>query len=203
MLNRIAPLARLAAVLCGVIARECVQTTPPTRKPPDISGQFAALPPRPPAVDETRLRGWTATILARPLFEPARRPPLPTAKTPGFPRLTGIVIARELKEAIFVLPGAPQAVVVTPGSHLDGMLIAGIAATGVLVADGAGTRLMRPSFDREAPPPPPTPARPAMFVDINGQPLFVLGNGGPPPPDPGGVDTTASITSPDATGASP
>jgi hypothetical protein len=150
-MTRLAMLALvfLAIVLGGVIAMESNPETlrDPLAAPTDIVRLGAATRH---AGGSGQVQNWVDIILARPLFEPSRRPP-PTAAGsgttgPGFPRLTGIVILPQQREAIFAAPGKTQPIVVTAGSRLNGVLIKSIESGSVVVVDGAGTRIIRPSF---------------------------------------------------------
>ena len=162
--------------------------------------------------DMRQAQTWVDAILARPLFMPSRRPPAAAAgpgnSGPGFPRLTGIIIMPQQREAIFAVPGKSQPIVVTAGSRLNGVLIKSIEAGAVVVVDAAGTRMIRPSFAAgtasgasvPAAPPPlsimvdqppvPTPHGASPFASIpglSGRPLGLATQSDTSPPSGGGA----------------
>ena len=218
-------LGALALLLGGVIALESA---------PGPLGGTAPLPadairPGPVAPSGGGIRqvqDWVDTILARPLFLPSRRPPASVAGVspsgPGFPRLTGIVIVQQQREAIFVVPGKTQPVVVRAGSRLDGVLIQSIGAGWVMVVDAAGPRMIRPSFatgptpasaPASAPaavtvdlPSVPSPAGAAPFASIrglSGRPLGLAAQPDTTPPDGGAITIAPSLPAPAPPGGSP
>ncbi len=180
-------LACLAIALGGIIAIEA--------KPHEVGGAVP-LPTgtvRPEPIvrhsgDMRQVQAWVDTILARPLFEPSRRPPAAAAgpgnNGPGFPRLTGIIIMPQQREAIFAAPGKSAPIVVTAGSRLNGVLIKSIEAGAIVVVDTAGARLIRPSFAAGTASGPRVPAAPS--------PLSIMVDQ-PPVPTPHGTSPFASI----------
>jgi hypothetical protein len=128
---------------------------------------------------------WADTITARPLFSIGRRPPKVASNRPsaaaGLPRLSGIIVTRTSRRAIF-MPDGGKPMVLAEGATLDEDTIRQIAADHVVVAGPKGDMILYPSFDRNravpAPVLPPTlpPFRanigPNGFVPafINGQP---------------------------------
>jgi hypothetical protein len=93
-MTRLAMLALvfLAIVLGGVIAMEST----PEKLRDRVAGPTDVVrlgPATPHAGGPGQVENWVDIILARPLFEPSRRPPATAAGSgitaPGFPRLTG------------------------------------------------------------------------------------------------------------------
>jgi hypothetical protein len=220
-------LALPAVFLCGVIATEfaSVTTTAPAlphpRQSPRLGGAERA------AGDAPQIRAWVAAILARPLFEPSRRPPSPAnaggPAAAGFPRLTGIIITPQTRAALFAAPGSARPIVVTAGSRLNGVLIKTIDDNQVVVVDANGPRILHPAFDRPTPgdkaagrtamplmvdlPPAPggQPLPPfAAIRGLSGRPLGLAANPDPPPAsDDGAADGLPSLPAPAPTGGSP
>lgn len=133
-------LACLAVALGGIIA---IESKPDRFRaalplPADVvrAGTMA-----PHAGDVRQVQSWVDVILARPLFTPSRRPPATAVGTgtggPGFPRLTGIIIMPQQREAIFAVPGKSKPIVVTAGSRLNGVLIKSIETGSVVIVDAA------------------------------------------------------------------
>jgi hypothetical protein len=189
-----------ALALCGVIRLEFAASPSQAPPPPMPAVTTVGNPVAPSPRDDGRVHEWVAINLARPLFEPSRRPPT-TGTATSVPRLTGIVISTTLKVAIFMPSGAARAVVVTTGSRIDGMLIESIDADGVVVADAGGTRRLRPNFTRQArEPEPPTPA---VSVAVNDRPIFLMSDAARGPADDTGPGALAGFSFPIASGASP
>jgi hypothetical protein len=88
---------------------------------------------------------WLDQILARPLFNPDRRPM--EAGVVGLPRLTGIVVAGSQRVAIFAATGNQHPITAEAGAHVGAYQILTIADDGVTVAGPEGTTLIRPIFD--------------------------------------------------------
>ena len=138
-------------VLAAVIASELSGS--PTAMP--IAGVAVAPAPmrntkligEPAATSDQR---WMATILARPLFTPSRRPPAEAAQVTGALRLTGTIVGPDGPRAIFEPQGGGRAVVVREGERVGGALVRAIAPGKVFVADASGLRLLQPSFTSSA-----------------------------------------------------
>lgn len=160
LLARIGLLAT-AAVLGATIAWEVGVFSPPA--------QVAVAPPRaaaePPQPAETleRTGEWVATILARPLFSPDRRPPAQAAveagpsMPAGLPRLTGIMIGPFGRSAIFANDGG-KPIVVAEGGQIGAWTIRAIKVGEVQVVGPEGARSLRPSFQAS----PSSVAQPAV-----------------------------------------
>jgi hypothetical protein len=187
------------AALSAVIWREYAPSPWQASPPPILADTSFDSPVATSSGDDGKVHDWVATNLARPLFEPSRRPPATGTET-SLPRLTGIVISAHLRDAMFISSGGKRAIVVTTGSRLDGMLIESIDPDGVVVLDAGGTRRLRPSFERHAPNPAPPPA---PSIAVNDRPIFLMSDSGPPPPDGFGQDPVAGFPIPNASVASP
>ncbi len=141
-LVRLGPCAA-AATLAAVILVELAGGGPP---PPAVA------PPARPAV--ARAAGWrptaaaearrAATILARPLFDPSRRPPAGPAAA-GSLRLSGVVVGPFGRLAIFEPAQGGKPVVVRVGERVGGAIVRAIAPDRVLVAGIDGPRVLLPS----------------------------------------------------------
>jgi hypothetical protein len=222
-------LGLLALLLCGIIALECTH-----RKLLEPKLNFAAQhlpegPVNPGLSDAKDVGAWAAAIVARPLFEPSRRPPESAAAAgataTAFPRLAGIIITPQSREAIFAAAGSPRPIVVMVGSRLNGVLIKSIDDGVVVVTDAQGTRAIRPSFDTSSSrsadgarptaampvtvdlPPTPSGQHPPPFASIlglTGRPLGLAANPDPTPSANGGAaDNPTSLPAPAPTGGSP
>lgn len=155
----------------------------------------------PAAPDPGRIAQWAAAILARPLFSPDRRPPgvavadAPVAVAPSLPRVAGIVVTPAGRRAIFAEKGT-KPLVLGEGGQVGGFTVQSIQAGQVTVRGPEGVRVLSPTFDPDAPaPPPPGAAPPPPSLSVPGLPGFQLparppGFGGipglaaPPPPGP-------------------
>jgi hypothetical protein len=102
-----------------------------------------------PAPDHTS--EWIATILARPVFSPDRRPPAEIASTPGMriadelPRLSGVLVGPFGRSAIFAVDGR-KPLVVDVGGHIDAWTVRTIDADTVQLSGPRGARTLHPSF---------------------------------------------------------
>ena len=215
-------LAFVGLALGGVIALESAPG-PLSGAAPRAAEVLHPGPIAPQAGDMRRVQGWVDTILDRPLFSPSRRPPPTVAGSgtsdPGFPRLTGIVILPQQREAIFAVPGKTHPVVVREGSRLNGVLIKSIDPGSVVVVDAAGARIIRPSFATgtktaaAAPasvtvdlPAVPAPSGAAPFASIrglSGRPMGLAAQPDTTPPDGGAITIAPSLPAPAAPGGSP
>jgi hypothetical protein len=119
-----------------------------------------------------------ATIVARPLFSPTRRP-RQTAKSEGATdpelsdvRLTGIVIEPDRRLAIFAVAGAKPRTL-SLGEALNGWKLDSISPEEVSLSGPGGTRTLQPKIDtklvRQARL-PAAPAQPPPAAQAPGQP---------------------------------
>jgi hypothetical protein len=93
---------------------------------------------------------WVATVLARPLFSPDRRPAAETAtvggsSVPGLPRLTGILVGPFGRQAIFATNGR-KPIVVEEGARIDAYTVKSIDVAQVRLLGPEGVRVLNPSF---------------------------------------------------------
>jgi hypothetical protein len=120
------------------------------------------VPSRPPkAAGPDPHEDWFRQILARPLFNPDRRPI--DSGVRGLPRLTGIVVAGSQRVAIFAGPANGHPVLAQAGARIGVYQVRSIDDDGVTVVGPAGTSLVRPTFD-PARPATPEAARPAGLL---------------------------------------
>ncbi|HJS85532.1 MAG TPA: hypothetical protein VJ779_08725 [Acetobacteraceae bacterium] len=102
---------------------------------------------------------WVATILARPLFSPTRRPPAPSAgpakPAAEMPRLAGVLVSEAGSEAIFAQAGQKPSVV-RAGDRIGPYLVTSISAGEVTLSGPAGTVTLHPAFASGAEQPAPT-----------------------------------------------
>lgn len=110
-----------------------------------------------------------AVVLARPLFNPLRRPVGGAAvgeTTVELPRLAGIVIDRSGRSAIFAAAtDGAKPVVLREGGQVGGWSLRLIAISAVTLAGPDGTHVLHLGFAKQATPEPAprpaTPVRPA------------------------------------------
>jgi general secretion pathway protein N len=159
-------LAGVFVVLAVTVAGEVADRPKGEIESPAASTQPAPAAPAPSATPTaSRGEAWSATLLARPLFAPGRRP-VPVAASPvphetALPRLSGIVLSPGVRLAIFEVDHATRAIVVADGAPIDGWTVATIEADSVTLArDGSQSITLRPRFAggtaaANLPPPPP------------------------------------------------
>jgi hypothetical protein len=92
-----------------------------------------------------------AVVLARPLFEPGRRP-VTAATAAGappekLPRLTGVLVTPAGRHVIFASPVHGKPVIATEGTHIGNFVVQSIASGEVTVLGPDGAHTIRPSFD--------------------------------------------------------
>ncbi len=154
-MSRLAPvgLAGLAAALIGVLYLEATPAPATHVALSTITRSQAPLAHAgTPTPRNAQVKAWTETILARPLFTPSRRPPpnitaasRPTA-TPEIPRLTGVLVSADGKNAIFAANGEDKPVIVSIGGRLGPFVVRAITAGEVTVDGPGGTETLRPVF---------------------------------------------------------
>jgi hypothetical protein len=126
-------------------------------------GRAAADPPAPPDSAANQVRRWEAAVLARPLFNPDRRPlgQAPAASgggDAGLPRLTGIMITPNGRSAIFAPAGGGKPAVVAEGGSLGPYVVQTISLGEVVLTGPDGSHSLNPTLDhmnpaaRSAPP---------------------------------------------------
>jgi general secretion pathway protein N len=196
-------LAALALALSALVALEVAEPDPP---PP-----LMAAPPAPPVdaptaedagVDPT----WRATIVARPLFTPDRRPPPPAArateavaaKTVALPRLAGIALGPVERHALFQPSGEAKPLVRSEGEEVvAGWRVAAILPDQVMLIGPDGPRAVFPQAEADrgdaARPPPRGGLRPQVRIPPGPQaPKAAPAQPGRPTNAPGGSPPAAS-----------
>jgi hypothetical protein len=155
-------LSAMAAALSCVIALEAA-TRPHAIPASRVQPPKAAVPNLTPVAEgPDPHEDWFNQILARPLFNPDRRPIESGVR--GLPRLTGIVVAGSERVAIFSGPPNGRPVLAQAGAHIGAYEVRSIADDGVTVVGPTGTSLVRPAFD------PARPAAPQAAKPANLQP---------------------------------
>ena len=149
----IIPLGLLAAALAGVLFLETRPDAPAVdavapRAAPAVS------PPGQPAPGPDRIGPWVATILARPLFEPSRRPPAVEAAAGGaiavLPRVTGVLVGPTGRSVIFAGSGNGRPLVAREGTRVGPFTVQSIDIGAVTILGPDGPRVLHPSFDTAA-----------------------------------------------------
>ena len=159
----------LAALLgAGLVAEQVLpgDPLPPPVRPPPLPAEAASVGASPPVAV------WAAAALARPLFNPGRRPDAveAAARAPeqqaDLPRLAGIEVTPQGRYAIFAGRGpAGTATIASEGAKIGVWLIEAIRPAEVQVAGPDGRRTLRPSYS-DAPPAPQAAAPPRPFLGI-------------------------------------
>jgi len=160
-------LAAVAAVLVATIVlelggrsrdSEAMIATPAPGLPATAAGRLTA-------PDPNQLTRLAATILARPLFSPGRRPPAVAAAGPGapaesLPRISGVFVTPAGRRVIFATLKDGKPLVVAEGGHVGAFTVQSIRAGQVTVHGPEGDRVLSPAFDPAAPVPGPAPGFP-------------------------------------------
>jgi hypothetical protein len=151
---RLAVLLVVGVALVGVIAWELAGAPNATDMMPSRPRTVAAAAATARAPDDDHLPAWVATVLARPLFSPDRRPEAGTAAVAGadlagLPRLTGILVGPFGRSAIFAGQGH-KPIVVAEGGRIAAYQVTVIEPTQVRLVGPHGTQVMQPSFDQSA-----------------------------------------------------
>jgi general secretion pathway protein N len=137
--------AWLACVLALAVALEIAAPAPDlTINAPAPAG--VAVATAPPALAAIDAGTWQASILARPLFRPDRRP-LSAAPEPSeaMKRLTAIVMTASGSAAIFAGDdGKP--IIVTVGGEVNGLKIVAIGPDNVVLTGPSGRLVLQPKF---------------------------------------------------------
>ncbi|MEN0076490.1 MAG: hypothetical protein AAGC69_19045, partial [Paracraurococcus sp.] len=99
---------------------------------------------------EDRSEAWLATILARPLFDPRRRPGdamaagAPAAS--GLPRLTGVMVGGFGASAIFETQAGGKPLVVQAGDQVEAYLVQSILPGEATLLGPDGRHVLRPAY---------------------------------------------------------
>jgi hypothetical protein len=180
MINRL-PLILLlgiAVLLSAILVAEMLAEPPPEGEIASASPSRLAPPPPatrpPPAAGVDQI---IATILARPLFNPSRRPSA-SAETPvtdnsfDDTRLAGIVTEAGRRFAVFAPMGA-KALVVKEGDTVNGWHVDSISPNEVALTGPGGTTTLQPKNDPHlVPPAPPFPSPSRVSVPAPGNPAI-------------------------------
>ena len=102
-----------------------------------------------------------AAILARPLFAPDRRPAAagPAARE-TLPRLTGIIVDRQRRTAVFEAADGGRPLVLAEDGRIAGFVVRRIEPGEVMLDGPGGPRTLRPTFDPAPPRPAASPGTP-------------------------------------------
>lgn len=152
----------IALALTSVLVWECSEMT--TADVPSPSSPLSTDMPtgrletsEAPDAHQYRVQAQFAAILARPLFDPSRRPPQ-VADVPHKPepvpeplRLAGVMVSRNGRQAIFASAAGGRAIVAGKGGHVGVFTVSAIVAGEVTVLDpDGGTRVLRLKADPTA-----------------------------------------------------
>ncbi len=95
---------------------------------------------------------WSATALARPLFDPSRRPADQGGEDGGLPRLSAIIVTDGVRSAIFAADGQkPQ--IIGEGGSIGGYRVRDILPDAVRLDGPAGPLTLHPQFITTSPAP--------------------------------------------------
>jgi hypothetical protein len=175
-MTRTALLALLGVVALALLALIGIEVT---ASPADQAETIVKVEPEQPparlkpkllANTAPRTNEWAAVTLARPLFSVNRQPESAGPKTAvsadhgtiDLPRLSGIQVVGDLRQAIFQPLGDTPPLVLIEGQALghEGEALADwrvekISRTEVTLLSPMGETVLEPKFDENAPPPPP------------------------------------------------
>jgi hypothetical protein len=120
-----------------------------------------------PAGGAGELQARVAAILARPLFQPTRRPPaVPATEAAGpsaLPRLAGVLVSRAGRSVIFEGGADGKPVVVGEGGRIGAYVVTSIGDGEAVVTGPGGARTLHPAFG------PPGATQPAAAPVSAGQ----------------------------------
>ncbi len=140
-----------AAALALLVAAELLLPGPAT-PPPRVLTAWPATSAT--IASDATIAQWGATILARPILSPDRRPAPPadasdadTAYT--LPRLSAIIIANGTRSAVFSAPGE-KPVFVAPGGEIGPYRLESITPDGVKMLGPDGLATLHPQFAASA-----------------------------------------------------
>ncbi len=155
----------MAALLGTVAVAECLAPAPPLPLRPFTLPRPPAGTPGPP-IDR-----WAATVLARPLFSPSRRPDMAAAgQASSIARLTAIIIGQGSRSAIFAPEGGKPRIV-QEGGVIDGYRLSKVRADSVELSAPGGMLMLRPEFPASAAPlSDAAESQPPSVADIDNEP---------------------------------
>jgi hypothetical protein len=142
----------LSAIACGLALLVGWELGAFAPNPGPVVAQYHAPPAAtaPEATPPDHTNDWLASILARPLFSPDRRPPADGTVVAGgevaaLPRLSGVLVGPFGRSAIFA-PDGEKPVIVAEGSRIAAWTVQAIRANTVEVVGPEGKRSLQPSF---------------------------------------------------------
>jgi hypothetical protein len=165
MRTRIMSRAALLA-FCGLafaLSVALLQQWRPEDAAPVAPPHLAETPPTPQVLQDAPDRAiQMAALLARPLFEPTRRPPAVAAADSApqaaiMPRVTGVLVGPADRNAIFLVPGVAAPLVAREGGRVGDYTVQSIAAGQVTLQGPGGPLMLRPTFDKNSPRPVASP----------------------------------------------
>lgn len=117
---------------------------------PVISTHRSVAVAAPEVVAPDHTNEWLASILARPLFSPDRRPPaggsvVAGAGLAGLPRLSGVMVGPFGRSAIFA-PDGGKPLIVAEGGRIAAWTVQTIRANTVEVVGPDGRRTLEPTY---------------------------------------------------------
>jgi hypothetical protein len=165
MADRMRLLGTVLGVLTLVLLLEWVWPTGSYEAGPPVGLLLPHDGPR-ARVQARAASAWAESVLARPLFSISRRPPkvqasAGTAAAPDQARLSGILIGRFGKRAIFAPEGGGKPLVLGEGASVNESTIRSIEPNQVVLTSGT---VLIPSFDKNRVPSQPyvPPFQPPM-----------------------------------------
>ena len=174
-MTRTALLALLGATALALLVLIGAEITLAPADQPEPAAKAESEPqaqPKPKLInaDRPRTNEWASISLARPLFSVNRQPDSAGPKAAvtadrqsvDLPRLSGIQVVGDLRQAIFQPLGDTPPLVLIEGQALghDGEALADwrvekISLTEVTLLSPMGETVLEPKFDENLPPPPP------------------------------------------------
>jgi general secretion pathway protein N len=154
----------LGVALAGVFAfaTQPLPDDAPVRPARSAAGGMPMERQAPADAAADQVRRWAAASLARPLFNPDRRPIAPAASgsdaAARLPRLSGIMITPAGRRAIFAPTGTGKPQVVVEGGTIGGNLVQSITIGEVVLIGPDGRHSLHPTFDRTPAPAATAPA---------------------------------------------
>jgi hypothetical protein len=162
-----------SAVLIGILLRERTDTVDDRVQiaAPAPAVAPGAVTPGVAAPGKAAAEAVVAVILARPLFEPGRRP-VTAATSAGapaekLPRLTGVLVTPSGRRVIFASPVHGKPVIATEGTHIGNFVVQSIASGEVTVLGPDGAHTIRPSYDTSV----ATPALAGSMAPLRPNPM--------------------------------
>ena len=162
-------IAGLLLVSCGFLALIAWELGVSSAPEPTSAARPRAVAASHPVTVADHTDEWVATILARPLFSPDRRPPSETqvatgaAPLAGLPRLSAVLVGPFGRSAIFAAEGQ-RPMVVLEGNRVGAWTVRSIEDGAVEVIGPGGPRTPHPSFQS-------SPSAPTQGVPLPASPM--------------------------------